>query len=611
MSLIVPDFREPIITKIDDSPNKFLTGDFNGDGNIDVVVATEGKVSLLLGNGTGNFKKGNTYAVPSTTKDMAVGDFNGDGVKDLAVLSSSYDWPGYNSTVSLLLGDGTGKFTDGGSTSIADVSGLDLVVANLNKDKYDDLAISKNTLYSYPTGEPGISVLLNNGKATFLAATNFALAGDPTDIATGDFNGDGVKDLVTVNSNTASVLLGKGAGTYGTATDYKLSDDSYSIDRTVAVADLNKDGVDDIVTQGSSYNSTVSVLLADGSGSFAPAVEFGTSGYNQVQDIAIGDIDKDDNLDLVGVGYGNISLLLGDGKGNFSPTIDFNTGSQSQTQIALANINKDGKLDVVTSSVSYINGSPSYGISVRLFDPYNLIKGTLKGDVLSGTSGRDLMKGLIGDDKLSGLGGNDKLYGNIGQDTLYGGSGNDYLNGGIDNDKLYGQNGNDELYDDQGNNTLDGGLGNDTLTSGDGNDNLIGGDGNDSLMGGYGYGNDTLTGGGGNDSLMGGYGNDTLTGDVGKDTLVGGGGDDLLTGGTGADIFVIDYEYYANGYDTITDFEDGIDKLQIDLPYGMTFNDVNIDQDGTSTIIFNDDYRLASLSNINSSQITSADFILK
>lgn len=585
MSLIVPDFSNPIITKIDNSPNKFLTGDFNGDGNIDVVVATAGKVSLLLGNGTGNFKKGNTYAVPSTTKDMAVGDFNGDGVKDLAVLSSDY----MDSKVSLLLGDGKGKFTDGGSTSIAGVSGSDLVVAKLNGDKYDDLAISKNTFLST---DDGISVLLNkgDGKATFLAATNFALAGDPTDIATGDFNGDKVKDLVTVNSNSASVLLGKGAGTYGTATDYKLPY-SISTDPTVAVADLNKDGFDDIVAQGS-YDSTVSVLLADGSGSFAPAVGFGRS---YVQDIAIGDIDKDGNLDLVGVAYSSIgnssiSLLLGDGKGNFGPTIDFNTGSQTQIQIALANINKDGKLDVVTS-----NDIPSYGISVRLFDPYNLIKGTLKGDVLSGTSGKDLMKGLIGNDKLSGLGGNDKLYGNIGQDNLYGGSGNDYLNGGMGNDKLYGQDGNDELFDEQGNNTLDGGLGNDTIISGTS----------------YLSGNDSLTGGGGNDYLNGGYGNDTLRGDAGKDTLVGENGDDLLTGGTGADIFVIDYEHYANGYDTITDFEDGIDKIQIDLPYGMTFNDVNIDQDGTSTIIFNDDFRLASLSNINSSQITSADFILK
>ncbi|MEM6381037.1 MAG: calcium-binding protein [Pseudomonadota bacterium] len=242
-------------------------------------------------------------------------------------------------------------------------------------------------------------------------------------------------------------------------------------------------------------------------------------------------------------------------------------------------------------------------------------------NVLSGGASKDRISGLDGNDVINGDGGDDRLNGNVGDDTVMGGGGADIVNGGVGNDTLVGNSGEDTLNGGSGADSLfggadndllngqgdgdflDGGAGNDTLNGGDGNDALVGNDGNDSLDGGGGNdilsgnagvdslaggsGNDTLNGGGGNDFLFGGSGADTLQGQGGNDllqaganndflfggagndlldgregtdTLNGGSGTDTLTGGTGIDTFVF---APAFGNDTVTDFQDDIDQLDL------------------------------------------------
>ena len=186
-------------------------------------------------------------------------------------------------------------------------------------------------------------------------------------------------------------------------------------------------------------------------------------------------------------------------------------------------------------------------------DTYSSIEGVLGGagnDTLIGDGGDNYLDGGAGNDVLLGGAGNDRLIGGSGDDTLYAGEGDDLLEGGAGNDVLYGDAGNDVLY---------GGEGNDTLYGGEGNDTLYGGEGDDVLHGGAG--NDTLYGGAGNDALYGGGGLDTLIGGEGDDLLVGGEGDDVLSGGAGSDTFV--WNAGETGIDTITDFEIGVDRLDL------------------------------------------------
>jgi Ca2+-binding RTX toxin-like protein len=137
-------------------------------------------------------------------------------------------------------------------------------------------------------------------------------------------------------------------------------------------------------------------------------------------------------------------------------------------------------------------------------------------------------------------------------------------------DNLVGTNAWEEIYGRDGNDTIVGGGGNDDLEGGRGNDRLFGGNGNDDVYGGSG--NDFLSGGSGRDDLSGDSGNDTLDGGAGADDLYGGRGNDLMTGGAGSDIFEFTN---LSGNDTITDFTDGIDRIEFDIE-GLGFGGLTI-----------------------------------
>ncbi|MCC1494163.1 calcium-binding protein [Cognatishimia sp. F0-27] len=186
-------------------------------------------------------------------------------------------------------------------------------------------------------------------------------------------------------------------------------------------------------------------------------------------------------------------------------------------------------------------------------------------DDLRGDAGDDRLSGQNGFDLLDGGAGNDLLQGNFGNDSLEGGQGNDTLEGGLGFDSLRGGFGDDSLQARDGFDTLIGGAGDDTLEGNNGNDSLEGGTGQDILEGGLGFdtlggglGNDTLRGANGFDLLMGGVGDDLLQGGAGYDTLMGGLGEDSLRGGLGADTFV-----FTGGADLVTDFQTGIDAIEI------------------------------------------------
>ncbi|WP_424932927.1 calcium-binding protein [Amaricoccus macauensis] len=184
-------------------------------------------------------------------------------------------------------------------------------------------------------------------------------------------------------------------------------------------------------------------------------------------------------------------------------------------------------------------------------------------DTVYGGQGDDMLYG--GDDpaymeegeETAGDGG-DIIYGNKGDDAIYGDAGNDTLHGNQGNDSVSGQGGNDEVYGDDGNDQIAGGVGKDRVSGGDGNDTVYGGNDNDKLWGGLNK--DLLYGGAGDDKIWGNRGADVLFGNKGKDSLYGGGGNDELTGGKHADVFVFGK---SHGTDTITDYEDGVDRIEI------------------------------------------------
>src|SRR5262249_37260422 len=149
----------------------------------------------------------------------------------------------------------------------------------------------------------------------FGAASNFATGQDPTQLAVADFNDDGRPDLAVTDQGPlnpdVAVLLANGAGTFAAPTS--LSFGLHTIPG-VAAADVNRDGKPDLVV---GVATTVSVVLGDGAGGFGTATGFPTEPSAGAP--SIGDINGDRIPDVaVPTQPHNIDVLTGDGNGGFS-----------------------------------------------------------------------------------------------------------------------------------------------------------------------------------------------------------------------------------------------------------------------------------------------------
>lgn len=185
---------------------RFVAGDFNGDGNLDLLFAesySAGYFHTLLGNGDGTFTAAPTVAFSGTMNALAVGDFNGDGALDLVAINGSN-----SSSVMTMLGDGAGNFSVMGSTTSLSNGGSFLTVVDLDHDGKLDLVVTSTS--------GSVVTLLGAGDGSFAAPTTLtSSAGYATKAIAGDFTLDGNVDLLVPASysSTAQIFYGKGDGT--------------------------------------------------------------------------------------------------------------------------------------------------------------------------------------------------------------------------------------------------------------------------------------------------------------------------------------------------------------------------------------------------------------
>jgi|SRR5580658_7499791 hypothetical protein len=347
-------------------PKALAVGDFRGNGLMDVVVgntlSSADTISVLLGNGNGTFAAHVDYAVGGAPTSVAVGDFNGDGKLDIAVLYGNG-----NASVSVLLGKGDGTFQPFISTT-AGPGGNSIAVGDFNGDGKLDVAISDNLELT-----EGVDIMLGNGNGTFQAPVTYATANDPRMVVVADFNGSGKLDLATINSGseTVSVLIGTGAGTFGTHTDFATKQPGCI---SLAAGDLRNDGKIDLVA-GCQELGEVVVLLGNGNGTFAAAKDYGVPAGVDI--VTLGDFSGNGDLDVAvtnDADGGAVSVLTGTGTGKLKAAVSFGT-TFGPTAVGVADFSGDGKLDLVTANSGSPFGVTTANISVLLSNGKSLFAG--------------------------------------------------------------------------------------------------------------------------------------------------------------------------------------------------------------------------------------------
>ena len=178
----------------------------NLTGNLDLVALG----GIYPGNGDGTFGTGfGTVIVNGDPTVAATGDFNGDGNLDLAEVINTSIYSSYSSEIAILEGNGKGGFYYAQNVHLGDILPTHIVAGDFTGNGKIDLAVSG-------FGLPYILVILGNGDGTFQVPQEVPVGSNPESILTGDFNGDGKLDLAVLNTgdNDVSVLLGDGDGTF-------------------------------------------------------------------------------------------------------------------------------------------------------------------------------------------------------------------------------------------------------------------------------------------------------------------------------------------------------------------------------------------------------------
>lgn len=363
-----------------------VLGDWNRDGITDVIVAegvmglpSTAAVTFYPGNGDGTLGVGQVVSRTSLYADLCAGDFNRDGKLDLAMLETLAGQSGLRG-IDVALGNGSGGFQMAPSVPTLEQNGIRIESWDVNLDGFPDLVSSAIADRSADPLEPdqrnsSIEVHLGNGTGQFGPPLAYSL--EVTDASTdkigaplfavGDVNRDDSPDVLFPGYGGPTAADGAFRSLLATPPDFgntlspRVDLAMFAGTSRVALGDLNRDGILDVVT--SSTTNPVSVRLGTPPGALGPATTV-TQSLGALH-LELADVNRDGTLDLLltrtGLGAPDLmTCMLGNGDGTFGPRLD--NAITGVTEFALGDMNRDGTLDIVAA----VPG-PSFSVLRTLF----------------------------------------------------------------------------------------------------------------------------------------------------------------------------------------------------------------------------------------------------
>ncbi|CAF1449457.1 unnamed protein product [Adineta steineri] len=294
-------FRVQILYSFEqqDDPQWIVVEDFNNDGHADIVVIhyTGYMMSIFLSNDDETFQ---TRMTSSTRpifggKTAVTVDFNGDGNLDLIIGGDG---------LCVKFGDGTGTFS-ASLVVAADIVSTDMIMTgHFNDDDQLDLVV----LDSY---DANIKVLLNDGRGDFRLSTEFSTGqySNPNSFTLSDFNNDNRLDLAVANTDKSNigVFLQNSNETFSQKITYFTG--TYSHPTTIVAADFNNDGQIDLIVTNK-YLHNFGIFLGSGDGTFFPSSTFSTGPDSTPTELIARDFNNDRKLDLAVVDETNNNILI-------------------------------------------------------------------------------------------------------------------------------------------------------------------------------------------------------------------------------------------------------------------------------------------------------------
>lgn len=388
-------FSAPVSLQSGSQPLDVKSGDFNNDGDLDLVVVNFNfqRMAVMLGNGDGTFQTPVGYASDFGPNKITVGDFDGDGLPDVALTTNAntvnvfindISYPGaflsftafamtaganpsgiYSGDVdndgdldivtanngtgsaSVLNGDGLGSF----SAPVDYITGVgcsSIVLGDMNNDTYLDIITSNEDVDE-------ISILLNDAAGNYLATTNYATGNGPIALMVDDFDNNLNFDVVTVNTqdNTLSVLIGNGNGTV----QPQSSVGAVNSPRNLITGDFNGDTFSDVIIS-CLIGQVMPVYLGDGTGAFNSGANSFSVGGEPVS-MHSADFNNDGFIDFAVVNNLDNTTTIHDGDGtgtNFTLNTTLTTGN-NPTFVIGADLDNNGFEDVIVSNYSDNNVS--------------------------------------------------------------------------------------------------------------------------------------------------------------------------------------------------------------------------------------------------------------